>query len=258
MDALAVSVIGDRVDIGKMRSRKFGRPLSIGYTTKPIRSFHLGWFDFESIVRGIAMRGVSDFAIDGRRQAGRSPNTPNEKRGRNNLLLSGISNGHFGPMDLSDAPEHAIRFGGGRDPDPLVSQHVTFAPLTIRRASASAIKINPTVSARVRHVTFERIDVIDPFWQMGKNAKASHLIRISHADDIVIRAGSVQRTETPPPESTHGVIFAIADSSGIDIGPFTVTCCAHRLVAFIEDNDWNGSAAFGDIRNVRLRRSRSD
>jgi hypothetical protein len=252
LDATLVNVRGDGVEIGQMRSRGFGRPLLVERPKGRIRGFRLGWHDFESIVRGIRMHRVSDFEIGGGRQAGRSPLALTENNGRNNLLLAGLRHGSFGPMDLADAPEHAIRFGGG-DKAEMVSEDVTFAPLTIRRASASAIKINPGQKGRVRDVRFQNVSIVDPFWEIGETAKASHLIRISHADDITIAGGSVRREAADPVMTEPGIIFAIADSTNVEIGPFVVECCAKELVAFIENNDADTEENLGDIRGIRFR-----
>jgi hypothetical protein len=252
LDANAVHVLGNGVEIGEMKSRAFGRPLMVEHPKGRLEGFRLGWHDFESIVRGLRMHRVSHFEIGGGRQAVRSHLALTENNGRNNLLLSGVRHGSFGPMDLGDAPEHSIRFGGGEE-DQMQSEDVTFAPVTIRRASASAIKINPGQKGRVRNVRFEDVTIVDPFWQIGETAKASHLIRISHADDITIAGGSVRHEAQKPVMTEPGTIFAIADSTNVDIGPFVVECCAEELVAFIENNDADREGNFGDIRDIRFR-----
>lgn len=253
-DAAAVHIVGDDVDIGMMRSRNFGRPLLVQKPGGVIDGFRLGWFEFESIMRGIRFYDVTNFEVGGGRQWGRSPLGPNEKPGRNNLLLSGISHGRFGPMDLADAPEHAIRFGGGGGGAGKISHDIAFAPMTIRRASASSIKLNPGRAGRVRNVRFGEVTIIDPFWQTGKNAKASHMIRISHSDDVVIEGGSVRQEARDPVSVGPGLAVAIADSSNIDIGPLSVECCAEELVAFIEHNDSHGGQTdFGEIRGITVR-----
>ncbi len=253
LDALAVHVAGDGVDIGQMRSKRFGRPLKVEPDEGVINGFRLGWFDFESIARGIRMYNVTNFDVGGGRQRGRSPKSANERPGRNNLLLGGLTNGHFGPMDLGDAPEHAIRFAGGGVGHNYLSNNVRFDPLTIRRQSASALKINPGSGARVTNVTFTEVNIIDPFRQTGKNAKASHAIRISHADGIRIGKGSVRSEMRQGKDDVRGLIFAIGDSTDVEIGPFSVECCDLELVAFIENNDWDDVAPYKDIRNITFR-----
>jgi hypothetical protein len=252
LNSMAVAVEGGGVEIGVMRSRRFGRPLMVGLEDRMLDGFRLGWHDFENIVRGIRMMNVKRFEIGGGRQAVRSPLAAEEHPGRNNLLLSGISHGRFGPMDLGDAPEHAIRFGG-QGKMGKVSEDISFAPLTIRRAGASAVKINPGKDGRVRNIRFAEVNVFDPFQDTGDSASASHLIRISHADDITIEKGSVRHDSKAGSEIAPGIAFAIADSTGVEIGPFVIYCCMRKLVAFLEDIDWSGPGPYRDIHGITFR-----
>ncbi|MEM8570050.1 MAG: hypothetical protein AAGG56_03980 [Pseudomonadota bacterium] len=254
-DASVVQVVGDGVEIGHLRSRRFGRPFSVHNPDRRIDGFRLGWFDLENITRGIRLRMVSNFEIGGGRQAYRSPLTPSERPGRNNILMSGVTNGRFGPMDLADAPEHAVRFGGGGQGGAhrMISENITFAPMTIRRQGASAIKLNPNYQGRVRDVHFGQLTLVDPFQEIGESAKASHLIRVSHADDITFDGGKVLKGEAASSGAEPGVIFAIADSIGVEFGPFEIACCARELAAFVEDLDSVGTEEYGDIRDITFR-----
>lgn len=203
--------------------------------------------DLKGITRGWGLTQQTNFNIGPGQIYDRSAQATSggEVAGYNGFLMSGVGDGIIGDQYIAEAGEHAIRMAGPR------VGNLSWGVLTIVRASASSLKVNPSTNVRAQRVFVAGINVIDPCWETGTPARASHVIRVSHTDQFV--CGPVSIMGSGDYTLTRGTFYAYSNTSEVNVES-TTTNLDWPLVLLSDQLDINGDTIVGNHR-ISLNRS---
>lgn len=200
--------------------------------------FQSGGHDLKGITRGFNIRQQKNINIGSGQIYERSAQAiaDGETPGYNGFLFDGVEDAILEDQYISEAGEHAIRIAGPR------SNNISWGVLTLVRASASSFKINGGTNLRSKSIVVAGMNIVDPCWETGTPAKASHVIRVSHTDGFV--CGPVSIMETGDVTLTRGTLAVFSNSSDCVIESVT-TNMDWPLVKLTDQEDVNGDTIVG-------------
>lgn len=136
------------IDLERVTGRRINRPfvhqaLWITDNTQALAwlsGIRIGRLLVRSYIRGLRLAGVRDGIIESYSAAGRAAGGTKEP-GNNALFVSGVQDFRLPNMDLRDAPEHAIRYGGSFNSF-FSTARIAIGQLVVANSGGCAMKSN--------------------------------------------------------------------------------------------------------------------
>lgn len=235
-EGLNILTGGDNFYIGYVKSINIDRPIRVsGDAEADVTGGVINGYYIRSYIRGIKLEYCNNIDFGSGTIEGYSTTATSASLGYNAVLIGPASFITFDDCTLGESMEHCIRIGG------VDVDNIKFGNVVIRKAGASAIKINartadPITSAYVGsyNVSFGDVVVVDNFNPEVQQIKSGETLRISHCKNLTIQSLSCYSYANDF-SGTNSIV--VNNSTNIFIGSVFVDDGYGNLFTIKETND---------------------
>ncbi|HUS95824.1 MAG TPA: right-handed parallel beta-helix repeat-containing protein, partial [Hyphomicrobiaceae bacterium] len=228
----AFNVQGDRVTIGRLRTKKWDNGIMVENNT----DFSCDHLECESYVRGFNADICDRIAVQSIKMYTASANATTLP-GHNGVLLGDVRYSTFDNVTVLNPGEHGVRIGGSTT-NP--SHNISFGTVIVEKPGQCGFKINDGSGNRTLHINIGHLIVLDTSFGSTSTSNEDAL-HIEHADSINV--GAMLAAPLDGSQAGFDGIY-LHDVSNINIAnPFIFDVANHG----IHIHDLEGAFTFNKI-----------
>jgi len=233
----AVGFLSENIVVGSGNVENFDN----SYYIKS-RKVDIGVLHFSSYVRGLWILESEDFSINkviGRKRSANAYYSP----GHNGVLFSQSKKGNIRIIDVEDAGEHGVRFGGGSIEG---NSDIEIGYLRAHNVGGCGLKLRPNTGQRNRRIYFGTVSLSDcgEGLELGPNEEGLLAERF-----IDIRIGELHVFKVNKPSSCSRGI-RISNLDGFYVNSARLDHCQDNPI-FLGNTSDNG-VSYSDLTNINI------